>query len=197
MEHFPPTSTMDQPLSPPSPYARGHEVPAPRARPTLVGVLAVLHMIGGAATLVLGVGFGRVLGEAGSYVGASPLLTQLYILFLGALGLASGVGMWRGTAWGWWLAGFYYLLAVYRNANAMVLISGMPDQLAGVDRGPGYFYGKHAARIVTHSLALYYLFRENVLAYFGLGRIEKGRALGRLAKPLAVLVLLQLLATAL
>jgi hypothetical protein len=162
-----------------------------------VGILAVLHVIGGVGTLVLAVGFGRPLGEIGSSLGAPPLLTQLSIVFLGALGLASGVGMWRGAAWGWWLAGFYYLYAIYRNANALFLISGMAEQLAGEARGPGYYYVKHVGRIITHSLVLFYLFRENVLAYFGLGQIEKGRALVRLAKPLAVLALLQLLATVL
>lgn len=188
---------MDQPLPWTTESGRGRGVPAAGTRPTLVGILAVLHVIGGAGTLVLVVGFGRQFGEVGSSLGASPLLTQLSMLFLGALGLASGVGMWRGAAWGWWLAGFYYLYALFRNANALLLVSGMAEQLAGEARGPGYYYVRHVGRIVTHSLVLFYLFRERVLAYFGLAQIEKGRALARLAKPLAVLVLLQLLATVL
>jgi hypothetical protein len=155
----------------------------------------VLHIFSGVVILILIAGFGRQLGAIGPVLGTSPLFAQLSMLFLGALTLAAGVGMWRGAAWGWWLAGFYYVYAIYRNANALLVISSMADQLAGEARGPGYYYVKHVGRVVTHSLVLFYLFRESVLAYFGLDQLDKRRALVQLAKPIAVLVVVQLLMT--
>ena len=101
--------------------------------------------------------------------------------------------MWKGTAWGWWLAGFYYVYAIYRNANALLLVASMADQIAGETRDPGYYYVKHVGRVITHSLVLFYLFRESVLAYFGLPQLARRRALLQLAKPIAALVLIQLL----
>lgn len=186
---------MDQPLPIAAPYRPEEALPVPRTRPKVVSILAVLHILSGVALLVMIAGFGRQLGAIGSMWGTSPLFAQLSMLFLGVLTLAAGVGMWRGAAWGWWLAAFYYVYAIYRNANALLLISGMADQLVGEARGPGYYYVKHVGRVVTHSLVLFYLFRESVLAYFGLDQLAKGRALVRLAKPLAVLVLVQLLVT--
>lgn len=186
---------MDQPFPFAVPSRPARSVPVPRTRPRVVSILAVLHVLGGVALLVMIVGFGRQFGAIGPVMGTSPLFAQLSVSFLGVLTLASGVGMWRGAAWGWWLAGFYYVYAIYRNANALLVISSMADQLAGEARGPGYYYVKHVGRVVTHSLVLFYLFQESVLAYFGLPHLDKRRALVQLAKPIAILVVVQLLAT--
>jgi hypothetical protein len=167
---------------------------ARRTRPTLVSILAVLHIISGAGILFILVRYSSRLATLGGPMGASPLFLNLSILFLGALGLASGIGMWRGAEWGWWLAGLYYVYGIYRNANAVFLISSMANELAGEARGPGYYYFKHTARVFTHALVLFYLFRDRVLAYFGLQQLEKARALVRLAAPVAVLIVIQLLA---
>lgn len=164
----------------------------PRERPTLVTLLAVLQILSGGALLVMAAAFAPRLGPLALLLGFSPSYVAVSLLFLGGLGLAAGIGMWRGARWGWWLAAFYFAYAIYRNTNVLVTIPTILDQLVGETGSTNSYYGKHGARILLNAGLLYYMFQDDILAYFGLRRMHRGQALGWLALPIALMVAAQL-----
>ena len=155
--------------------------PASTRRPRGIAILSVLAIIGGVILL-----FVSILMAASSQnssvsfteMGFPPSLVLTAIAFLAALTLASGIGMWRGLKWGWWLGCFYYVYAVFRNGSALLTISEMSVDLADVARGPEYYYGKYSLRIVFNLLLILYFFKSSVLEYFGLTDINKLKAIG-------------------
>ncbi len=112
----------DSPLSNASePIAAPYDPTIPR--PVGVSILAVLHFIGG--ILLFGVQFLmfanlNAMEESLRTIGIPPALLIVAVMFLAALAIASGVGMWIGTKWGWWLAAFYYVYSIFRNASALL-----------------------------------------------------------------------------
>ncbi len=76
-------------------------------RPVGVSILAALHLVGG--VLLFGAQFLvfanlEAIEESLRVIGISPVLLIIGATFLALLSIASGVGMWMGTKWGWWLA---------------------------------------------------------------------------------------------
>jgi hypothetical protein len=112
--------------------------------------------------------------------GLSPVLVAIATASLALLGVSSGIGMWVGRKWGWWLGSFYYVYSVARNASALLTISALEDELAGGTRGPEYYYVKYGGRVVVHFLILLYFFRGNVLRYFALENLPKWKAVSTL-----------------
>lgn len=151
------------------------------ARPLGVTILAFLHCIGGVlligAQLLFLANLSRVAEELDK-IGFHPLLLILGVLLLAGLGLASGIGMWLGTRWGWWCATFYYVYNIARGASAILNVSGFAEELEAGSRGVGYYYTKFALRAFIHLLILLYFFKSNVVEYFGVEDIHKGKALG-------------------
>ncbi len=111
-------------------------------------------------------------------IGISPVLLIIGAMFLALLSIASGVGMWMGTKWGWWLASFYYIDSICRNGSALFTVIAIADQLEGGNRGPEYYMIKHGGRIIIHFLLFLYFFKGNVLEFFGLQTLSKVRAVG-------------------
>ncbi|MHC4876534.1 MAG: hypothetical protein ACYTGL_08545, partial [Planctomycetota bacterium] len=148
---------------------------------TGVTILAVLHLVGGVLLLVgqvmLLANLDRV-SQGLNGVGIPPALLVMGVMLLAGIALASGVGMWLGTRWGWWCAAFYYVYSVARNANAFLMVSDLADGLEGGSRGPGYYYAKFGGRVVIHLLLLLYFFKDNVLEYFEAQDQHKGKAIG-------------------
>ncbi len=140
-------------------------------RPVGVSILAVLHLIGG--ILLFGAQFLlfanlQAMGESLRSIGIPPVLLIIGVMFLAVLAIASGVGMWMGTKWGWWLASFYYVYSIFRNCSALLTVFTIADQLEGDSRGPEYYMTKHGVRIIVHLLLFLYFFNGNVLAFFGM-----------------------------
>lgn len=162
-------------------------------RPALITWLAVLEIGGGSALLVMVAAFAPRLGPLAVLLGFSPSYVALSLLFLGSLSVAAGVGMWRGTKWGWWLAAFFFAYAIYRNVNVLVTLPTILDQLVGETGSPRSYYIKHGGRVFLNAGLLYCMFQDEVLRYFGLRGIHKGKALARLAIPLAFILGAQLL----
>lgn len=158
-------------------------------RPTGVTILSVLHLIGGVLLLIgqvmLLANLDRV-SQGLDAVGIPPALLVMGVMLLAGIALASGIGMWIGTRWGWWCAVFYYVYSVARNANAFLMISDLADGLDGGSRGPGYYYAKCGGRVVIHLLLLMYFFKDNVLEYFETEDVHKGKAIGILILVTAV-----------
>ena len=154
-----------------------------KERPTGVSILAAIHMFGGAVLLIMQVVMlwkFDAIADTLNEVGIPPILLVLGVMLLAGLGLASGIGMWIGTRWGWWCGAFYYVYSVARNANAFFMVAELAEQFSQDPHdlhGPGYYYAKFGGRVAIHSLLLLYFFKSNVLAYFGLSDIHKGKAL--------------------
>ena len=161
------------------PIAAPHVPAVPR--PVGVSILAVLHFVGG--ILLFGVQFLmfanlNAMEESLRTIGIPPALLIVAVMFLAVLAVASGVGMWIGSKWGWWLAAFYYVYSIFRNASALLTIVAMADELGGGTRGPEYYMIKHGGRIVVHFLLFLYFFKGNVLQFFRLEGLSKPKAIG-------------------
>jgi hypothetical protein len=151
-----------------------------RARPLGITILAILHLVGGAVLCAVTVPLLSKLGTLQGVLrsaGSSVVLLAVSAIFLGALGFSAGVGMWLGKKWGWWLGAFYYVYGVARNASALITVIEMSNELGRGAHGPGFYLMKQAVRIIVHLFILNYLFKTNVLSYFELERLSRGKAL--------------------
>lgn len=153
-------------------------------RPTGISILAVLHIVGGVlgfmVTMFLVVQFGRnqEAQQALTALGLPPALLIAAIVFIFGLAIASGIGMWKGRKWGWYLGSLYYMYSVVRNANALITIPMLinsipPEELAGARHGPSYYYVKHGGRVLVHFLLYLYFFKSNVREFFSLAEQKK------------------------
>jgi hypothetical protein len=162
------------------------------SRPMGVSILAVLHLIGG--VILFGVQFLLfanldAMQEPLRTIGVPPALLIAAVMFLAVLTIASGVGMWKGARWGWWLAAFYYMYSIFRNASALLTLYALSDQLEAGTRSPDYYLLKHSVRIVIHFLLFLYFFKANVLAFFQLQGLNRAKAAGMLVAVCIAIVL--------
>jgi tetratricopeptide (TPR) repeat protein len=148
-------------------------------RPTGIAILSWLHMGGGAigAVIVLvlltAIPDAQKALDALTTIGLPPGLLLCAIIFLLILTCLSGVGMWTGIKWGWFLGSFYYAYSITRNLNALITIPAIlgalsPEELSEMPHGPGFYYAKHGLRVVVHGLLYLYFFKTNVRAHFSL-----------------------------
>jgi len=112
--------------------------------------------------------------------GLSPTLVVLGVLLVSILCLGSGLGMMLHKTWGWYLAVYYYIHSIFRNGYTFYIVSQLADPTELGDRGPEYYYIKYGAIVVVHFLIFLYLFKSNVLHFFGLGTVSKAKVLGGL-----------------
>jgi hypothetical protein len=118
-----------------------------------------------------------MISEVSNALGVPPALLVLSVAFLAILYLVSGIGMWRGTRWGWWLGAFSYSYAVARAASGLLFVSGFSGGLEGLTDADYRKLGiKFSGRIVVSSLLFLYFFKSTVLAFFGLETLSKAKA---------------------
>lgn len=152
-------------------------------RPLGVSILSILHFIGGVGLLLLiplMLSQFDGLKQEGQGAGISAFANLLGTAFIAVLSLATGVGLWKGTRWGWWVGAFYYAYAIARNLSALIMTSDMADEFADERRGIAYYLVKHSVRIAIHFLILLYFFKGNVREYFGVSDVSKREALIKL-----------------
>ena len=162
-----------------------------RKRPTGVSILAFLAILGAVVITIISAlaifaviqGDDRVrqASEAMAQIGIPPYFMAAGILFLLALGWASGIGMWIGAKWGWHLGAFWYAYAIARNIGALLTIYGSAEMFeaemsSSSSRGPEYYYIKHSGRLLISFLIYLYFFKDNVREYFGLENASKWNA---------------------
>jgi hypothetical protein len=161
-----------------------------KERPIGVSILAVLHLVGGVGLVAMQVwmlfDYERIAAGM-SEVGIPPTLLFIGVLLLAVLGLASGIGMWIGTKWGWWCATFYYTYGLTRNFNALYFTWSISDEIPAGPRGASYYYAKYTARFCVSLLLLLYFFKPNVLAYFDMQGVHRGKAIAALATATAAI----------
>lgn len=153
-------------------------------RPVGISILAVLHVAGGVLAgvvtpfLIVLLNKNPKAQEAISAMGLTPALLVGGIGIILVLAIASGIGMWKGRKWGWYLGSFLYMYSIVRNANALAAIPMLmnsipPEEIANMSRGPSYYYIKYSARIIVHSLIYLYFFKGNVRGFFSLSEQKK------------------------
>lgn len=157
-------------------------------RPVGITILAILFLVGGIGIVALGVGLFLFLpsDDGGidrvlDVLGANRLSLFLGFGVLAALGIAGGVGMLRGAAWGWWIGGFYSVYAIARNAMAALALPEIAESAAALgepDPDLTKHYIKFIGRVVINLLLVLYFYRLKVLSYFGLVGLSRMKAIG-------------------
>jgi hypothetical protein len=154
-----------------------------RDRPLGVSILGGLHLLGGLlmlAPLAMFISNSEQAKEPLQEIGIPLWLLIAGICLLSLVGLLSGIGMFIGKKWGWWLAAFYYVYSIGRHGNALFLTYQLADLDDGGGRSVSFYRAKFAARILIAFLLLVYLFRGRVLQYFGLESTGNFKRIGTL-----------------
>lgn len=132
-------------------------------RPTGVTILAVLQLLGGIVSLLVGVSglfFGGLIVAAGSgqpageaaVMGPVLLGASIGALISGIIGLIAGFGLFTLKGWGWMLAMVFSILNILNNLVSIFQGSNIVGAIVG---------------IVISGLILYYLNQSNVKRAFG------------------------------
>lgn len=153
-------------------------------RPIFITILALLHIIGGGFFLVLAI---MSFFPAGRFslldfffsdllnLSGSPLVFSVAYLAASALGFVSGLGMFFGLKWGWYLGTFYYAYNIFRNVNAIFLISNvipiLPHEVLTSVPDPRYESMKYIIRILIYSLIYGLFFLPQIKRYFSLNPV--------------------------
>ncbi len=154
-------------------------------KPLGVMLLALLYIAVGAVSFLF------LAKQGAGAIGGTGAVRALFLLMLviyPSLGLAAGVGMWLGRRWGWWLGVFGVVSAALRN---LWVIAGLPSLMTGMGvggRGATILYARFGFRVVLAGLIAVYLFRADVLEYFRMPRVSRGKALAVVA-ALSVLLI--------
>ncbi len=144
-------------------------------RPLGIAILSTFDIACGALVLVLMLALVPIM--RGEWIGP---VDDPGLAVLAALACLVGVGMWQGARWAWWLVALSFGYAILSQGLAMALSGGVPQ--AELLESIGYF--------VVNSLLLLYLFKPNVVAYFGVGGVSSRARLLRLAVAAAAIVLI-------
>jgi hypothetical protein len=169
-----------------------------RRRPIGVSILAVINLVGAGGVLVSTVllvldffaklGWLRVVRNFRLFSTFFALLAFLF--FIAFLLLASGVGMWVGRKWAWFLGTVFWGCEVVVNITALIRPQGMFGSVPEGEHGTVYYLLEHGVGAIVGALIYLYLFKANVLHYFGLAGMRKWKPV--LAGAAVCLVLLVL-----
>ncbi|MEM4242856.1 MAG: hypothetical protein QXM31_03075 [Candidatus Woesearchaeota archaeon] len=152
-------------------------------RPTLVAVLAWLEIITGAILLLITplviwmLAQTPQMKETIEAIGITQGMAIFSVLFLGALCLCAGIGLWKGRRWGWWLGSFAMVYAVLRHASALLIISTLTGEMNVSEANITRHIFKSIGRIILYTLITAYLFRKDVLKYFRMEKVSRIKAL--------------------
>jgi glucan phosphoethanolaminetransferase (alkaline phosphatase superfamily) len=153
-----------------------------QSRPRGVTIIAILIIIAGILSLLLGIGLVVIgpflmngLQTTSSNLGSQiePQIFGIIFLVFGAISLALGVanlvmayGLWKGKGWAWTISIIVLLIGI-----AIDIISVSITSAAGVFSNTGSnLLGDIVSSIVSIGISafiVYYLYRPHVKAYFG------------------------------
>lgn len=147
----------------------GEQSTARGPRPLGIWILSGLHVLFGIAALGAAIAL-QVAAAVGWEDATGPIegdwLLTLAFCAIAAYAIASGIGLWRGDRWGWWLSAFYWVgVAMNWIGEGSFIIWNMRSEelpdfavLAGVA----------LVRLLVHVLFVMYHFKNSVRRYFGL-----------------------------
>lgn len=172
-----------------------------KKRPLGISILAVLHIIYAIFITFLLVQLAMKLEDQQflDMLGPPPIVFIVTRCFIWGLAIASGILMWKGKKWGWYLGSFCYMWGILLYAIAlatllMSIISFMPpEEIAIGSQSPTYIFVKHSVQtIIAFLLYLYlylYFFRSNVREFFSLTEQKKWKpVLAELSICIAIVV---------
>jgi hypothetical protein len=82
-----------------------------------------------------------------------------------AMALLAGIGLWRGTAWGWEMAIFAIACALAQNVFSLLIDHSMVARLGPSEQ---FYYFQHGFRICLAAAMLAYLFRPTIRRFCSL-----------------------------
>ena len=138
-------------------------------RPTGVTALAVVAGIAGAADVLAGLGDigmgGGFLGDLGFGATLDGIMTGvgLILVAVGALGLATAFGLWRGRNWAWLIARLWASVCIIVGIVGVAL-SLLSDRI--VTEIAAAMVGSAVPAVIA-AVVLWYLYQPNVKAAFG------------------------------
>jgi len=130
-----------------------------RVRPRGVTIIAILIVIAGILTLLVGIGsfaIGPVTGVGLVFLGFGALS-----LAVGLAYLAMGYGLWNGKGWAWTISTIVLIIGIIVN------IISLPRTIARVYSNTGSNLSGDIVSIGISAFIVYYLYRPHVKAYFG------------------------------
>ena len=152
-----------------------------QSRPRGVSIIAILIIIAGVLSLLLGIGLVVIApflmngvqttsGNLGSQIG--PQILGLVFLVFGGISLALGVanlvmayGLWKGKGWAWTISIIVLFIGIAINIVSVSITSTGVFSNAGSN-----LLGDIVSGIVSIGISafiVYYLYRPHVKAYFG------------------------------
>lgn len=160
-------------------------------RPRWITILAFLNGLVGAATIGLAIGLVfnithpliQGLGTTMGGSGLPPTVRIIWLVIAGFINLGTAIGMEFGAPWGWWI-GLYnavYAIILY-TLNYLQIFLGiallptvervqLPDEFIRI------LICAFGWQLVFQLILVFYFFKPNVIAYFGMGRQSKAMAL--------------------
>jgi len=132
-----------------------------RERPLGVTILAVLNIIGGILTLILGLTITVFIAFLGFLlpttlpfrwlVSMLGIVVGILLVLMGVLGILVGLGFWRGWGWSWTLSVFLYGISFLLSLVNIIFARDLSSVIG----------------LIINGILLYYLFRPHVKAWFG------------------------------
>ncbi len=159
-------------------------------RPLGVTILAILDAISGILLILLGIGFGALMGlgmmtmlrdlirqygrmlPIAAPIGAIILVIVAIFLVFGFIDLIMAWGLWTGKTWAWWLTVILTGLGLLMQLGNLGLMAlGIVAALTTPRMLPGTLVGivPIFIGIGINVLILWYFFRPHVKAFFGMG----------------------------
>jgi lysylphosphatidylglycerol synthetase-like protein (DUF2156 family) len=125
-----------------------------KSRPLGVTIIAILIVIAGILTLLVGIG-SIAIGPL-TALGLVFVAAGVVSLVIGIAYLVMGYGLWKGKGWAW-------------TISMIVLIIGIIIKLISLPRAvaSGSNFSEDIVSIAISAFILYYLYRPHVKAYFG------------------------------
>jgi len=121
-----------------------------QSRPFGVTIIAILIIIAGVISLLIGIGSVAI----GPLIGLVFVVTGAISLALGVAYLVMAFGLWKGKGWAW-------------TISTIVLFIGIVIDMISLPRRSVGDIVSSIVSIAINAVILYYLFRPHVKAYFG------------------------------
>ena len=147
-------------------------------RPVGIWQLSGLHFLAGLTLLTMA--FGLLIAAAAGWEDATGPIKADWILTIGLCALAtyaigSGIGLWRGDRWGWWLSAFYWVgLATNWIGDGCVKVWMSRDD------DPVFLAGLSVMALVRMLIPIFlvlYHFKRSVRSFFGLQSLRMIRTI--------------------